>query len=117
MTSVPDIMPKLEDFLAAGAAAAGSMLMSGMGSPQGSAMEQLGAQLVGKLAAGYFSISDVASSEALGVQERDVLTGALRAGYSLSQKRKNQRVAFDGLKGAVCSAAGRQLKAYLTPTV
>ena len=115
-----NFLPELSDLLAAGVAAVTSMAMSGMGSPQNSAMEQLGSQIVGKVGAGYFNITDAVQSPTLGITEHDAFVGASRAGYSLSQKRSNQRVLMEGLKGVLCSVAGKQLAQNLqgtTPTV
>ena len=114
--TTPSFMPELSDVLAAGIAAGAAAAFPNMGSPQTAAVEQGVSQIVGKIAAGYFTITDVATQENLGVTEHDALVGVTRAGYSLSQKsRKNQRVLMDGLKGVMCSVMGKQLATYLKP--
>jgi len=114
--STLNVMPELSDLLATGVAAAAAAAFPNMGSPNGAAMEQIGAQIVGKVAANYFTVTDVASSDNLGIGEHDALVGLIRAGYSLSQKsRKNQRVLTDGVKGTLCSIMGKQLAKYLKP--
>jgi hypothetical protein len=114
--TTPNFLPELSDILAAGIAAGASMAFPNLGSPNTAAMEQGVAQVAGKIAAGYFTITDVATQDNLGITEHDAFVGALRAGYSLMQKgRKNQRVATDGLKGVMCSVAGKQLAKYLKP--
>ena len=108
-----NLVPELSDLAASGAAAVASMAISGLGSPANSAMEQLGSQIVGKVAANYFEVSDMTGSEALGTSEKDVLVGVTRGAYSLSQKRNNNRVMMDAVKGLMCSIAGSQFATYL----
>lgn len=107
-----DFLPKLEDLLAAGTAAAASSAFSGLGSPQQAFMEQGVAQVVAKVAANYFDVTNVGEN-VVGVSEHCVWTGLLRGGYSLQQSRKNNRVMMDSLKGLLCCEMGKQLAKYL----
>lgn len=104
-----DIMPKLSDILAAAVAAGSAMAFTGQGSPAVAATEQFIAQIAGRVTANYFSLTDNLHSEGGTVTEQDVHVGLLRGGYSLSLRRKNNRVLMDAAKGLICSVAGKQI--------
>jgi len=109
-----NLLPNMNDLVAAGLAAASAAMFSGMGSPGQAGLEQLVAQVAGKVGAGYLNITDGANMPELGIQEHDMLVGVLRAGYSAQQKRSNNRILMDGGKGVLCSALGRQLGVQLS---
>lgn len=104
------LIPMLEDLLAAGAAAG---VASFRGKSAGrSAMEQLVSSLVAKNIANYTTMTDNLTSNAFQVpiDESDVLTGVVRAGYGMYMKRSNQEVVMDGLGGVLAQLLGRELK-------
>lgn len=110
------LMPKLSDVIAAGLAAAASMAIGGMGTPANSAMEQFVSQLVGRVGAHYVDSTDVMTSTNGTVGEEDFYIGAARGAYSLSQKRSNNRVLMEGVKGVLCSVAGKELRKSIGTT-
>lgn len=103
------VIPTLEDFMA-GAVAAGVASFQKQ-SPAREAMEQLGSGLVADNIANYSQFSDNMTSNALSVpiEEGDMLTGAVRAGYSMYNGRSNKAVLMDGVKGVLCRLVGREL--------
>ena len=113
-----DILPKLEDLVASGICAASAMMWSGQGSPQTNALEQLGAQIGGRVLAQYFDVTNNLAQTpdpegGVRLQEKDVMTGAVRAGVSLAQNRANRRVGMDGLRGIACAVLGRMVSKQL----
>lgn len=117
-----DVLPKLEDLLAAGICAASAMAWSGQGSPQSQAVEQLGAQIAGRVLADYYDVTndlqqaeDPANPDALRLREKDFMTGGVRAGISVAQNRSNKRVGWDALRGVASSLLGRMVAKNLKP--
>jgi hypothetical protein len=104
-----NFLPTLPDLLAGVVAAAASGLNLTSGSPSGEFMEQVGAQVVGKIGAKYFAITDPVQEETLGLTEHDMYVGFTRGAYSSSQKRVGNRALMDGFKGLLFSALGQQV--------
>lgn len=105
-TTQSDILPQFEDLVGAGLCAVSAMAYPKWGSPASNAGEQLVSSIAGRFMANYFDISNDLHSTSFSVREKDLMTGLVRGGYSLSQGRSNQRVGADALRGMVVSTLG-----------
>lgn len=105
-----DIKPTLGDLFASLVAVVASVAnFTGNSNAGQEGLEQLGSQIVGRIAASYFSLTDDLQNDDLGIKESDIYVGVVRAVYSMSQKRNSTRSMMDGVRGIVYSLIGQQV--------
>lgn len=111
-----EIIPMLDDLLGAGVSAGVAGLRGK--SPGRCAAEQLASAMVAKNVANYTAFTDGMTSDALQVpiNETDMLTGVVRAGWSMYKGRSSQENIMEGLGGVLASVMGRELRKSFFPS-
>ena len=112
------LIPNRDDIASSLVAVGSAMAFKGQGEPWNAGLEQIVAIIVGRNIAARIESSDRTDPAGSTVQEYDMYTGILRAGWSAYKSRGNQRIAMDGAKGVLCNILGREVvKSFFPKTV